>query len=45
MIQIEMPCCEVTAHIEELTDSVSCEACGVVLELGGPTPEALPVAA
>jgi hypothetical protein len=45
MIEIEMPCCEATAHIEELTDSVSCEACGVVLELGAPTYAAIPVAA
>jgi hypothetical protein len=45
MIEIQMPCCGTTAHIEELTDTVGCETCGVVLELADPTPEALPVAA
>jgi hypothetical protein len=45
MIQIELPCCEATTHMEELTDTVGCEACGVVLELGAPTREAIPVAA
>jgi hypothetical protein len=45
MIEIELPCCEATVHIEELTDIVGCEACGVALELGGPTHEAIPVAA
>ena len=45
MIQIELPCCEATVHMEELAESVSCEACGVVLELDGPSREALPVAA
>lgn len=45
MIEIQMPCCGTTAHIEELTDTVGCEMCGVVLELADPSPEALPVAA
>jgi hypothetical protein len=45
MIQIEMPCCGTTTQVEELTDSVGCETCGVVLELDEPAPEALPVAA
>jgi hypothetical protein len=45
MIEIQMPCCETTAHIEELAGTVGCETCGVVLELAGPSPEALPVAA
>jgi hypothetical protein len=45
MIQIELPCCESTVHLDELTDVVSCETCGVVLELGDPAAEALPVAA
>jgi hypothetical protein len=45
MIKIEMPCCGTTAEFFELTDTVDCETCGVVLELGDPTPEALPVAA
>jgi hypothetical protein len=45
MIEIEMPCCGTASLIEELTDSVGCETCGVVLELADPAPEALPVAA
>ena len=45
MIEIEIPCCGTTAHLDELTDAVDCETCGVVLELGAPTTEALPVAA
>ena len=45
MIQIELPCCETTVHMEELTETVGCETCGVVLELAGPSREALPVAA
>lgn len=45
MIEIELPCCGATAHLEDLPDAVDCEACGVVLELGAPTTEALPVAA
>jgi hypothetical protein len=45
MIEIEMPCCGTTAHLDELADVVSCETCGVVLELDVPSTEALPVAA
>jgi secreted PhoX family phosphatase len=45
MIEIEMPCCGTTTLVEELTDSVGCETCGVVLELDSPATEALPVAA
>ena len=45
MIEIELPCCGTTAHLDDLRDAVDCEACGVVLELGAPTAEALPVAA
>ena len=45
MIEIELPCCGTTTHIEALTDEVGCEACGVVLELAEPTIEALPAAA
>jgi hypothetical protein len=45
MIQIEMPCCGTETLVEELGDSVSCETCGVVLELSEPPIEALPVAA
>jgi hypothetical protein len=45
MIEIEMPCCGTATRVAELTDEVGCETCGVVLELGDPTPEALPVAA
>ena len=45
MIDIELPCCGNTAHLVELADTVGCETCGVVLELGDATPEVLPVAA
>jgi hypothetical protein len=45
MIEIEMPCCGTTTVVEELTDSVGCETCGVVLELAEPVTDALPVAA
>jgi hypothetical protein len=45
MIEIELPCCGTTAHLDDLGDEVDCEACGVVLQLGAPTSEALPVAA
>lgn len=45
MIQIEMPCCGTTAHLDELVDEVGCETCRVVLELADPIAEALPVAA
>ena len=45
MIQIEMPCCGTTAHLDELADEVGCDGCGVVLELVDSTAEALPVAA
>jgi hypothetical protein len=45
MIEIELPCCGTTAHLDDLLDAVDCEACGVVLELGAPASEALPVAA
>ena len=45
MIEIEMPCCGTPTLVEELADDVGCENCGVILELGDPVPEALPVAA
>jgi hypothetical protein len=45
MIEIEMPCCGTASLVEELTDGVGCETCGVVLELADPAPEPLPVAA
>lgn len=45
MIKIEMPCCGTTAHLDELTDEVGCETCGVVLDLVDPIAEALALAA
>ena len=45
MIEIELPCCGTATHVIELTDSVECETCNVVLGLGDPAPEALPLAA
>ena len=44
MIEIELPCCGATAHLDESADAVDCETCGVVLELDAPNPEALVVA-
>jgi hypothetical protein len=37
MIEIELPCCGTTTHLDELAESVGCETCGVVLELDVPT--------
>lgn len=45
MIEIELPCCGTATHLVELTDTVECEACGVVLELADPAPRALQAAA
>jgi hypothetical protein len=45
MIAIELPCCGTTTHLDELADTVGCETCGVVLELDGPSPEPILVAA
>ena len=47
MIEIELPCCGTATYLVELTDSIGCETCGVVLELADPAQEseALPVAA
>lgn len=46
MIEIELPCCGNATHLEELTDVVGCETCGVALELGDPTiPQTLSAAA
>ena len=40
-----MPCCGTTTRIPELTDTVDCETCNVVLDLADSYTEALPVAA
>ena len=45
MIELELPCCDTTTLMDERADAVDCETCGVVLELDGPTTEALPLAA
>jgi hypothetical protein len=47
MIEIELPCCGTATYLDELTDSIGCETCGVVLELAEPAPASieLPVAA
>jgi hypothetical protein len=34
MIEIELPCCGATAHLEQLADEVDCDECGVTLEFG-----------
>jgi hypothetical protein len=47
MIEIELPCCGTATYLVELTDSIGCETCGVVLQLDvtQPEAEALPIAA
>jgi hypothetical protein len=45
MIEIELPCCGTPTYLAELTDSVECETCGVVLELADPARVELPIAA
>jgi hypothetical protein len=45
MIEIELPCCGTTTHLDELADTVGCDTCGVVLELEPSAPEAMSVAA
>jgi len=34
MIEIELPCCGATTHLEQLADEVHCEDCCVTLEFG-----------
>lgn len=45
MIELELPCCGATAHLEQLADEVDCEECGVTLELADSNPTTLAVAA
>ncbi|HJP89730.1 MAG TPA: hypothetical protein VJ850_11910 [Candidatus Limnocylindrales bacterium] len=45
MIEIELPCCGATAHLEQLADEVDCDECGVTLEFGDNNRTALPLAA
>ena len=45
MIEIELPCCGTTARLEQLTDEVDCDECGVRLELARDLPTSLPLAA
>jgi hypothetical protein len=45
MIEIELPCCGATAHLEQLADAVDCDECGVTLEFGEDHRSALPLAA
>lgn len=45
MIEIELPCCGATAHLDQLADRVRCDECSVVLELADDQPTALPLAA
>jgi hypothetical protein len=45
MIELELPCCGATAHLEQLADEVDCEECGVTLELADSNPTALALAA
>ena len=40
-----MPCCGIATLVEALIEEISCETCGVVLELAETHAEALPVAA
>ena len=39
MIEIELPCCGTATYLIELTDSVECETCGVVLDMELSAPE------
>lgn len=47
MIEIELPCCGTLTYLVELSDSIGCETCGVVLEFdtSAPAEVALPLAA
>ena len=45
MIEIELPCCGATAHLDQLADEVDCEECGVTLEFAENRATALPLAA
>ena len=45
MIEIELPCCGATAHLDQLADQVRCDECSVVLDLAEDLPTALPLAA
>jgi hypothetical protein len=45
MIELELPCCGATAHLEQLADEVDCEECGVTLELADSNPTTLSLAA
>jgi len=45
MIEIELPCCGATTHLDELADTIRCESCGVALELDASTDEPIPLAA
>lgn len=45
MIDIELPCCGATAHLEQLDDEVHCDECGVTLDLAEQPRTALPLAA
>ena len=45
MIEIELPCCGTASYLLELTDSVECETCGVVLDMADTAPVELPLAA
>jgi hypothetical protein len=45
MIEIELPCCGATAHVDQLADEVDCHECGVTLEFGDDHRTELPLAA
>jgi hypothetical protein len=45
MIEIELPCCGATAHLDQLADVVDCDECGVTLEFADNHATALPLAA
>ena len=45
MIELELPCCGATTHLEQLADEVHCEECGVTLEYAEDLRTALPLAA
>jgi hypothetical protein len=42
MTEIQLPCCETTAHVESLDGPIHCDDCGIDLDLA---PDAAPAVA
>jgi hypothetical protein len=41
MTEIQLPCCETTAHVESLDGPIHCDSCGIDLDVA---PDAAPIA-